>query len=354
MRMVLCLWYLALCFFSLQAQDSSGLTISAYGEPYFTYDFSRPSSHTRPTFMYSHHRTGEVAINLALVRLAFTRERTRANLGLMAGTYANANLAAEPGVLKNLFEANAGYRLSKTKAIWADAGVLPSHIGWEGAIGKDNWTLTRSLAADNSPYYEAGIRFSYSSLNQQWYFALLLLNGWQRMQRVEGNQTMGWGWQVTFKPTGTITFNSSSFVGSDLPDSTRRMRYFHNGYAIIELSEQVSITLGLDVGAQQKEKGASTLHYWYTPVALLRGRIGKHLFATGRVEHYKDRYGIIINQAPFALWGYSANLDWQLTPHLQWRVEAKWMKGRQASFTDAQGRERRTNTSATTALCFSF
>ena len=338
----------------MQAQDSSGLTLSAYGEPYFTYDFSRPSSHNRPVFVYSYHRTGEVAVNMALVRLAFSKERTRANMGLMAGTYANANLAAEPGVLKNVFEANAGYQLSKTRALWVDAGVLPSHIGWESAIGKDNWTLTRSLAADNSPYYESGIRFSYSSLNQRWYLSLLLLNGWQRMQRVEGNHTLAWGWQVTFKPTGTLTLNSSVFVGSDLPDSNRKMRYFHNWYTVFSLTERVSITLGLDIGAQQREKRGSTLHYWYTPVVLLRGQVGKNLFATGRVEHYKDRYGIIVSAAPSSLWGFSTNLDWQLTPYLLWRLEAKRMKSSQRLFTDAQGRKLGTNTSATTALCFSF
>jgi hypothetical protein len=31
----------------------------------------------------------------------------------MTGTYANANLAAEQGVLKNIFEANAGVKVIK-------------------------------------------------------------------------------------------------------------------------------------------------------------------------------------------------------------------------------------------------
>ena len=39
--------------------------------------------------------------------------------------------------------ANAGYKLSAKKAWWLDIGVLPSHIGFESAVGKDNWTLTR-------------------------------------------------------------------------------------------------------------------------------------------------------------------------------------------------------------------
>ena len=99
--------YFLLAVLSLGAQDSSRLTLSAYIEPYYTYDFSKPSTHTRPGFVYSHNRTGEVTINLALLRLAYQQQRTRGSVGIMAGTYANANLAAEPGVLKNLFEAIA-------------------------------------------------------------------------------------------------------------------------------------------------------------------------------------------------------------------------------------------------------
>jgi hypothetical protein len=60
----------------------------------------------------------------------------RANLALMAGTYAQDNLAAEQDALKYVNEANIGIKISKTKNLWIDAGIMPSHIGWESAIGK--------------------------------------------------------------------------------------------------------------------------------------------------------------------------------------------------------------------------
>ena len=52
---------------------------------------------------------------------------SRANIALAVGTYMNANYAAEPGVLKNIYEANAGVKISNNKNIWVDAGILPSH-----------------------------------------------------------------------------------------------------------------------------------------------------------------------------------------------------------------------------------
>ena len=86
--------------------------------------------------------------------MAYNTDQVRANLAVMTGTYANANLAAEPGVLRGIFEANAGAKISKKKNVWVDAGIFASHIGFESAIGKDCWNLTRGILADNSPYYE--------------------------------------------------------------------------------------------------------------------------------------------------------------------------------------------------------
>ena len=41
-----------------------------------------------------------------------------ARIAFMAGTYSNANLAIEEGVLKNIFEAYIRVKISKKKNIW--------------------------------------------------------------------------------------------------------------------------------------------------------------------------------------------------------------------------------------------
>ena len=172
-------------------------TVSGYLEAYYSYEFNKPLNNTKPSFFYSHNRANEVNLNLGFVKAAYATEKLRANLSLATGTYMNANYAAEPGVLKNIYEANLGVKLSSKKNIWLDAGILPSHIGWESAIGKDCPTLSRSLAAENSPYFETGIKLGYTSPNEKWYLSALVLNGWQRIQRVDGNTTPAFGTQVT-------------------------------------------------------------------------------------------------------------------------------------------------------------
>lgn len=137
----------------------------------------RPTNNARPSFLYNHTHANEVSINLAFIKVHYANDNVRLNLALMTGTYPQANLAAEPSILRNVFEANAGVQITRSANLWIDAGVFPSHIGFETAVAKDNWTLTRSISAENSPYYESGAKISYSTPDNNWTISALLLNG---------------------------------------------------------------------------------------------------------------------------------------------------------------------------------
>jgi hypothetical protein len=263
---------------------------------------------------------------LGFIQAAYDDGKVRGKLALMTGTYTNANLAAEPGVLKNIFEANAGVKISKTKNLWVDAGIFASHIGFESAIGANCWNMTRSILAENSPYFLSGAKISYTSDNEKWFVSGLLLNGWQRIQRVEGNQTPAFGHQLTFTPNDKITLNSSSFIGSDTPENDRQMRYFHNFYGQFQLSERFGLITGFDIGAQQKTKGSSEYHVWYSPVVIARIAVTDKLTFAARAEYYSDKGGVIIStETPngFQTFGYSLNMDLQITENVLWRLEAR-------------------------------
>ncbi|MFN8299543.1 MAG: porin [Chitinophagales bacterium] len=301
---------------SLQAEKAKpwlgSIDLSGYVEAYYMFDINQPQSGNRPSFIYSHNRHNELNINHAFIKLAYSAPRLRANLALMAGTYANANLAAEPGVLKNIYEANAGINLLKKKQLWLDAGVFASHIGFESAVSKDCWNLTRSILADNSPYYESGLKLTYSSDNGNFLASALVVNGWQRIQRVAASSLPSFGWQVQGTIAGKLLLNSSSFIGTDKPDSSRQMRYFHNFYAIYNPVSQFGLTLGFDVGAEQQSKGSSKYNMWYSPVLIARVVPTEKLAIAARFEYYSDKSGVIIpTNTPngFQTFGYSLNLD---------------------------------------------
>ncbi len=352
----------SLAFFrTVQAQDSTAtvpsFSVSGYLEAYYNYDFNRPKNNTTPSFMYNFNRAGEVNLNLGFIKGAYSSERVRANLALAVGTYMNANYAAEPGVLRNIYEANAGIKLAKKANLWLDAGIMSSHIGFESAIGKDNWALTRSLVAENSPYFESGAKLNYTTDDGKLYLAALYLNGWQRIQRVDGNTTPAFGTQITYKPSAAVTLNYSTFIGNDKPDSVRQMRYYHNAYGIFQLSQKWGVTAGFDYGTEQKEKGSSSYNHWLVPVMIVRYSPSSKINLAARGEYFQDEKGVIISTGSpdgFKTWGFSVNMDYAVTGNLLWRIEARTLSSKDAIFSQRDGSLSKGNTFLTTSLAISF
>ena len=338
-----------------QTDSTAKLTVSGYVEAYYSYDFNQPTTNERPSFLYSHNRHNEFNVNLGFVKAAYAAEHIRGNVALMVGTYANANLAAEPGTLRNIFEANAGIKLSKTKNLWLDAGVFASHIGFESAISKDCWTLTRSLMAENSPYYETGAKIGYTSNNGKWFLSGLVLNGWQQIRRTDGNTRLALGTQITFKPTGKVTLNSSTFLGNR-PDNSNRTRFFHNLYGIFQLSEKLALTADFDYGVDQRQTGSSTYDSWASWVAILKYQLSSKVGVAGRIENYTDKKGLVISTSiptGFQTMGYSVNFDYAPISNALWRIEARSLNSKDAIF-EKEGQPTNHTFALTTSLAISF
>ncbi len=337
--------------------EKKTLNFSGYIEAYYVADFNKPLNHIRPSFIYSHNLANEFAINLSFVKSSYQTENVRANLALAVGTYMNANYSAEPGVLKNILEANVGIKLSKESNLWLDAGVMPSHIGFESAVSKDCWSLTRSILAENSPYFETGARISYTSKNEKWYIAGLLLNGWQRIQMVDGNSTPSFGHQITYKPNEKLTLNSSSFIGNDKVDKESKMRYFHNFYTIYQATEKIGFTAGFDIGTEQKFHKSNQYNTWYSPVLICRITPNSKSAIAGRIEYYSDKNGAIIpteTENGFKTLGYSVNYDYKVSENAVWRIEARNLQSKDDIFLNKDNTVLNNNFFITTSVAVSF
>ncbi len=339
-----------------QIKTSNPLTISGYVEAYYSYDFNQPANNSKPGFFYNFNRHNEFNLNLGFVKAAYAKDRTRANLAIGIGTYMNANYMAEPGVLKNLLEANAGYKLSARHNVWLDIGILPSHIGFESAIGKDNWTLTRSIVAENTPYFESGAKLSYASADGKLQLAALALNGWQRITRVEGNSLLSWGTQVTYKPSDKVTLNYSTFIGTDKPDTARLWRYHNNLYGIFQLSEKIGLITSVDIGIEQQTPKDKELNTWYTPAAILRIAPNSHWAVAFRGEYFSDANGVIIGTGTpngFKTTGASVNVDYSPLTNVLLRLELRHLTSKDEIF-EKEATNSRNNTAITFSTSIGF
>lgn len=336
--------------------EKTKIKVSGYLETYYGYDFNKPVNNNRPGFIYSHNRHNEVNLNLAFIKGSYDDGTIRANVALMAGTYSNANMAAEPGVLKNIYEANAGIKLSKTRNLWLDAGIFSSHIGFESAVSKDCWVLTRNISSENTPYFESGAKVSYVTNDGKFSATVLYLNGWQRISRLDGNSKPAGGLQLTWKPNDKIAVNYSNYLGTDGVDDVRLKRFYHNVYVVFQPTEDWGLTAGFDYGTQQKSKGANEINEVLSPVIIAQYKMTDQWKVAGRVEYYQDRNGIFIpTDTPngFKTTGYSLNLDYAPVSNAVVRLEGKLYDSKDKIFI-RNDKKLNQNASITASIAISF
>jgi hypothetical protein len=315
--------------------------LNGYMETYYLYDFSNPSAKERPAFYVSHHQQNSFNLNIGLIRINAENKKFKAAFGLMTGSYVNANLINEPDWLKNLYEANISFKLNAKKNLWLQMGVFNSHIGFESAIGADCYTLTRSLAADNSPYFESGARINYKSKNTKWDMSFLLLNGWQKIQLPQKQVLPALGTQLTYS-TQNITFNSSNYFGNEGTSNLPIWRYFHNFYVLKKVSTKSAIILGLDAG-MQNYKDKKVTKYWFSPQAVYRYNLAKKVDLAARIEHYYDRDAAVtlpIKNGSLNILAASINFDYKIAPHVLFRIEYKQLNNTDPIFLMAKSNSR--------------
>lgn len=258
---------------------------------------------------------------------------------MQAGTYVQDNYAPEPDLFQLFNEANVGVALDTSKKWWLDAGIFASHIGFESAVSVDNLNLTRSLLAENSPYFLSGLKVSYQP-KKSLQFAGLLTNGWQRIKPVVGNSLPGFGTQATYEPNSNWKINWSSFVGTDDPDSTRRMRIFNNFYGQFTVQKKLTLIAGFDVGIQQKQRKSAAWNAWYSPVLIGNYQLHERIAIGFRTELYDDRKEVIIPivlGTGFTVQGYSLNLDYQFYNSIFWRSELRFLQASNSIFQSKSG-----------------
>ncbi|TDQ16991.1 putative OmpL-like beta-barrel porin-2 [Algoriphagus boseongensis] len=334
-------WGAAFVFFCTKSQAQieerkpSPFQFSGFLNLYYGYDFNEPSSSQRLPFLYNHTRHNRPAVNLALVSGSYQADRFRANLGIHAGTYPEDNYANEPKALQFIHQANLGIALDKEQTLWLDAGVLPSHIGFESAVSKEDLTLSRSLIAENSPYFETGAKLGWQA-NGKWYLAFLYLNGWQRIRPIPGKNKPSFGTQATYTPSDRTLWNWSTFLGTDQSLEAGTSIFFSNLYGTFSVGERWKLIAGLDVGKRvNQDLGNQT---WWGAAFLAQYSFSEKFSSALRLEHYSDPFqGItfLYGQVGLEASGVSLNLDQKIGDWGLLRVEGRYLDSPQSFYPSA-------------------
>ena len=257
----------------------------------------------------------------------------RLNFAAHHGTYPIDNYASEPAVLRSIYKAYLGFRLNRKKNAWLDLGVFPSYIGFEGVSAFDNATLSRSLLAENSPYFLSGIRGNFP-VNKNDEISIYILTGWQRIVPQSKNSipAFGYQWVHNFKQNSKI--NWSFWAGSDHPDSTRKWRFFNNLYWQGKQGKW-AYTLGFDLGVEQKSKGSNEFYTWYAPVVITQYSMNDKWRAAFRLERYADPNSVVARPAHSSaalVNSQSVNIDFMPRTNFLCRLEWRLLQNRDPLF----------------------
>ncbi|MBX2840761.1 MAG: porin [Flammeovirgaceae bacterium] len=313
-----------------QQADSLKGKLEVYGslDIYYAYDFNEPDSRERPSFLYSHTKHNNISINTAVLGVRYENEFLRGTVALLVGDYSVTNYAAEEQLFQNIYEAYLSVKLADH--LWLDAGVFSSHIGIEGGVGPGNPTLTRSLVAHSSPFFESGIKLGYQP-NDKWFFSALVLNGWQNIS--ETNNAKALGTQITFQPKNNLTLNSSTYIGegNNAADNLESFRFFHNFYLIWEPTSKVYLAFALDVGSDKLETRANGEYQnWWGTSLIANYQLNSKWKLIGRLEYFDDPGNVIFTEDNVMgpnLTGISAGFDFSPIQNLYFRSEGKFFSG---------------------------
>lgn len=318
-----------------QAIDSV-LKLGAYADLYYT--FSDNTASLKPSFLYNHKRNNQVGLNLIVISANYNDKETRANLGVMVGDYSQFNYEEEPDWTKFIYEANFGVLISNKRNIWIDAGIFPSHIGFETPIANDCWSATKCVVSENSPYYETGIRLSGNSINKKSSLAIYYLNGWQKVIKSDGISQPSFGLQYTYTPNNRFTFNYSNFIGSCQPDSMKSLRFYSDFYLKYAASKKWGIIVGFDFGNDKYE--LDKRGWWFAPVLMTKYELNHRNSFSLRTEYFYDQNQIIIknpSNKEVTLLGYSLDYDYKVSEKTLLRIEYKSYNSKNSLFKNRSG-----------------
>lgn len=301
---------------------------SGYIETYYSFDFNQPDTNEKLPFIYSYNRHNEFNLNIGLLRTKVEYENVYAVLSLHSGTYVEDNYASEK--IKFLNEAYLGLNLDKTQSI--EFGILPSYIGFETATSNSNLTLTRSILADNSPYFITGIKYNYKP-SDKWNYGLFVTNGWQRINKPNKNITPSLGTQIQYKYPSNSILNWSTFIGKEFNGIDYSFRYFSNLYWDCKWNNKWRTITGFDYGLQNSSISNTKFSTWLSPVFIAQYTINTKWQTAFRTEYYQDKENIIIAiNDSFETLGFSLNFDYLPNSKVKFRTEARYLKSNDSIF----------------------
>lgn len=184
-----------------------------------------------------------------------------------------------------------------------DAGILGSPYTNENPVSKDQIMYSRSLSAENSPYYLSGMKLTIP-LRKNLHFYTYFINGWQQIQ--DNNEQLALGTQLEWQLGKNHIINWNTYIGNEESPLQPKFdtRFFSDLYWIGKFGKKWDASACLYAGSQRY----STYRYdslisppdyatyrnytWWNANLQLKYAFTTKISLSGRVEWFNDENNI--------------------------------------------------------------
>jgi hypothetical protein len=312
---------LALLSVAAPARGAS-LSFSGMADAFLGWDSAQPHDGS-VSLLTAGARSQLPTVNLVSLGAVLDAGGFHLHLRLGAGTSLDLLHAPEPSLpagseaFRYLMEAWLGYTIPVGRGLTIDAGLFPSHIGFEVFPTVDNWSYTHAFMAELSPYYQVGVRAIYP-LSDHLVAQVLWLNGWGLVDQDRGFKSGGAQLQWSSeKLTATLNF----FGGPRFPDDGTR--WFGDLWAQVAPTPWLKIAGAFDLGVDARARGNVT---WYAGATYVRVEPLSRFAITLRADLFDDRDGGTITGVAQRLVEATLTLEERVGP-LAFRLEGRFDHG---------------------------
>lgn len=263
-------------------------TINGYVDTYIAYDNDKNSS-PRQFSAIAPYRD-EFRLNFAMISLRYNTDKLRGNVAIHFGDVSKLNWTQEQNeYLQYVQEANMGF--SPATNLWIDAGFFLTHIGGEGVIPKYNFFQSLSLCTYYEPFYQSGIKLSYTG--KKFYGALFLLNGYNVFN--DNNKNKSFGVQLGYKPNKKIELIYNNIIGNEIPAGvTGKTRIYNNLVLKLWPAKNIDVIACGDFCLQDQSgvTDSTSSGSMFSGFVSAKLRILKNFSVALRGEIFRDKDGI--------------------------------------------------------------
>ncbi len=281
--------------------DSAYFTGEFSFDSNYVYDFNRPNDHTLIGSSNS-GRTGEIQVQQLGVGGDFHFQNIRGRIFTQFGMYSSMTPRSDPSTgrgqwgladaYRYLSEAYAGYHWDVWNGINLDVGLFMSYLGLCSYYNYENWIYQMSYVSANTPWFFNGIRLQVFP-SDRFKTEFWVTNGWQSYGAL--NEAPGIGFQLLWRPTGSLSLVSNNYFGKDTLGNPARSRFHTDNSAQYKYLDQpasliskAAFSLTLDAGCESGG-GVSCAGGTSDPAQYFLG-----IMAYNRFWISKDRFAITL------------------------------------------------------------